>query len=342
MKKRVITVFTAILLILSTVTACDGSDKPTPTEEQRTSSKTVESTAEETTTEAETVKSVKISDIFEIEFSYENENENSYNNGNSAYKRGITITSKDYKKISENYVTFTCDEFPDAKSDKGAPSFIQYDVFQLQNEQKITLRISLEENSVKSLKENNLVLESDSEEITVVGLPEFVTLLGRDLRKDLTALSLFANNGYDYKTPFKGFTSEDLEPLREMTDLKELRIYYFRDDNEITHINFLEGLTNLEILFLSYSGITDISPLAGLTNLKELHLDNNSITDLSPLAGLTSLKELYFDSNPVTDYNNVEVLKGLTNLELLVVNLDFYKSYKDELQTALPDCAIRY
>ncbi len=83
------------------------------------------------------------------------------------------------------------------------------------------------------------------------------------------------------------------------------------NDNEISDISPLSGLTKMYSLTLSNNHISDISPLAGLTNLKWVYLGGNQISDISPLSGLPNLEWLYLNSNQVTDISH---LSGLTNL----------------------------
>ena len=44
---------------------------------------------------------------------------------------------------------------------------------------------------------------------------------------------------------------------------------------------------------LNNNNISDLTPLAGLTNLTTLHLGENNISDLTPLAGLTNLTFIF-------------------------------------------------
>ena len=52
----------------------------------------------------------------------------------------------------------------------------------------------------------------------------------------------------------------------------------------------IAGLTGLQRLVLTSTGVTDLAPLAGLTGLLELDLTATGVTDLAPLAGLTGLQ----------------------------------------------------
>jgi hypothetical protein len=61
------------------------------------------------------------------------------------------------------------------------------------------------------------------------------------------------------------------------------------DDNSVSDISVLRGMTNLEALSLSGNMITEISALSGLTRLTGLRLYNNSISHIQPLLDNTGL-----------------------------------------------------
>lgn len=98
-------------------------------------------------------------------------------------------------------------------------------------------------------------------------------------------------------------------------------------NNHLTHLKFLENLSQLESLFLEKNthtvlvndevvelALTDISSLALLNNLQQLNLAYNGITDLSPLAGLRSLLSLNVSHNQI---RSIEALKPLITLQKL-------------------------
>ena len=138
---------------------------------------------------------------------------------------------------------------------------------------------------------------------------------------DLTGLeycthlsTLFLNNNY----------ITDISPLRGLTNLRVLNLSNLKPDwttlpnNQIMDISPLRGLTNLSILDLSGNQITDISPLRGLSNLwYPLNLSNNRIADISPLGGLTKLYELRLSNNQIT---NISPLRGLSKLHRLYLD----------------------
>ena len=91
----------------------------------------------------------------------------------------------------------------------------------------------------------------------------------------------------------------------------------FVNNNSVSNLSPLTGLTQLEDLDLWGNSVSDISALAELTNLTGSSLIGNSITDLSALAGLTNLEALLIDDNPISD---ISPLAGLTNLTKLGLN----------------------
>ena len=72
-----------------------------------------------------------------------------------------------------------------------------------------------------------------------------------------------------------------------------------------THLAFTERLT------LQKANLTNVEPLGYLPNIQELSVDYNDIRDLSPLSKLDSLQILWIDDN------NIENLTPLKNLSLL-------------------------
>ena len=76
---------------------------------------------------------------------------------------------------------------------------------------------------------------------------------------------------------------------------------YLADNNNLTNISTLAGLTNLWTLRLGNNNLTNISALSGLTNLRTLWLQRNNLTDITPLSGLTNLKTLWLQENNITD-----------------------------------------
>ena len=120
--------------------------------------------------------------------------------------------------------------------------------------------------------------------------------------------------------------------------------------NDVTSINGLKWLTNLEELDLSNNGIDNIDFASGVKNLKKLNVNNNNISTLEKLKQhtyieylnisnnlinnldyvhrFTKLKYLDISSNSISDITNVG---NLINLESLFLNNNKLSVFKDAL-----------
>jgi hypothetical protein len=103
-----------------------------------------------------------------------------------------------------------------------------------------------------------------------------------------------------------------LEGIETLVNLRSLCL----DDNRLTDVSPLAGLTKLETLTLRGNQISDLSPLAGLTLLQELDLRDNRVADASPLAHLTNLVDLNLRGNGIEDISFLSQLKRLRVLNL--------------------------
>jgi len=105
----------------------------------------------------------------------------------------------------------------------------------------------------------------------------------------------------------------------------------------------LEKIVNLQKL--DFSGdwnkkgeISDLEPLRALTNLQELKCHLNQISDLEPLRALTNLQVLVCYSNQISD---LEPLRTLTNLQGLDCHLNqISDSEKNKFKKAVPNCEV--
>ena len=112
----------------------------------------------------------------------------------------------------------------------------------------------------------------------------------------------------------------DISALSGLTNLIELYLYSTSlGSTSISDISALSGLTNLTHLVLYSTGISDISALSGLTNLTHLFLFlySTGISDISALSGLTNLTHLFLSSHSISD---ISALSGLTNLTHLFLS----------------------
>ena len=134
-----------------------------------------------------------------------------------------------------------------------------------------------------------------------------------------------------------------------MTQVKKLNLDGLIS-NDVTSINGLKWLTNLEELDLSNNGIDNIDFASGVKNLKKLNVNNNNISTLEKLKQhtyieylnisnnlinnldyvhrFTKLKYLDISSNSISDITNVG---NLINLESLFLNNNKLSVFKDAL-----------
>ena len=114
--------------------------------------------------------------------------------------------------------------------------------------------------------------------------------------EDLTSLhcaqqSIDNLKGLEFATNLQSFvawrnTFSDLTPLRNLTNLTEIRI---GDNPNISDVSPLQDLTKLTKLGLQRGSITDVSALSGMVNLTWIRLAGNPITNFSPLSGLAKI-----------------------------------------------------
>lgn len=108
-----------------------------------------------------------------------------------------------------------------------------------------------------------------------------------------------------------------VQSLKGLEYAKNLLTLHLGDNQYITDVTPLAGLTNLRTLILNQNRIADISPLAGLVNLGELDIHHNQIRDVSALAGMTRLWRLAIRENPIRD---ITPLAGLVDVRTLVLS----------------------
>ena len=112
----------------------------------------------------------------------------------------------------------------------------------------------------------------------------------------------------------------DLEPLRRLTRLRELRLVRTNPHRRVEHffedLEPLRALSNLEVVELAHAPVDDLSPLAGLTYLRRLDLSHSRVSDLSPLAALTDLRRLDLSHSQVSDLSPLRALTALEHLDV--------------------------
>jgi internalin A len=104
----------------------------------------------------------------------------------------------------------------------------------------------------------------------------------------------------------------NLNGIQNLTQLDFLDL----DSNQISDISPLQNLTQLTYLYLSENKISNITPLQNLTILSNLFLYGNQISNISILQNLTQLTWLFLSDNQISDISPLQNLTQLTNLGL--------------------------
>ncbi|PHR56508.1 MAG: hypothetical protein COA44_07820 [Arcobacter sp.] len=107
----------------------------------------------------------------------------------------------------------------------------------------------------------------------------------------------------------------DMKDLCTIKNSKKIKRLYLSSDDNLSSLNCIENLKELENLTIWGSQVTDLSPLTKLTKLKKIHLERVPITDISPLAKLKSLESLTFYK---TNIKHLSPLKESKSLEYVM------------------------
>lgn len=151
------------------------------------------------------------------------------------------------------------------------------------------------------------------------------TINKRDVEKRMelyyASFGVFSFGDPDYK----GFTS--LEGLQIFKDSilsnpnYSSNAAFYLNGNELTDVDALSFLSEVNLLDLSDNHLSNIDGLNGLAKVAHLDLSNNQLTDLDGLSNLTTIiePESTFGSTAVLDFshNQLNDISGLLNLSTL-------------------------
>lgn len=94
-----------------------------------------------------------------------------------------------------------------------------------------------------------------------------------------------------------GSNISSLEGIQYLTNIEYLDL----NNNQITDISLLSDLLNLKTLMLNTNSIADISAITDLVNLTYLDISYNQVADISPISKLTRLAYINLDNNQIRD-----------------------------------------
>lgn len=109
---------------------------------------------------------------------------------------------------------------------------------------------------------------------------------------------------------------------------------------EITSVEFLRYMPNMQYLIIADTFVQDLSPMENLTNLKFFEAWKCGIRDISPLLGCTSLEDVNLSNNPLEDITLLGQIESLNNI--WISGFNWPQEQKDALNAAKPDAKIVY
>jgi Leucine-rich repeat (LRR) protein len=112
----------------------------------------------------------------------------------------------------------------------------------------------------------------------------------------------------------QNYKISDVSPLATLNQLKYLDL----SDNNISYLNSISNLVNLEFIDIERTSIKDISIITKFTKLKEFWGTNLPITDLSIFSNLKDLELLYLVFSDLRDISAISNLTKLKQIELSV------------------------
>ena len=86
--------------------------------------------------------------------------------------------------------------------------------------------------------------------------------------------------------------------------------------SQISDINVIENLHNLDTLILRCNQIKNIDALSSLTNLTYICLTDNEIENIEPLSNLPNLKKLFIGGNNISDISSLEKCENIETLSV--------------------------
>ncbi|CAG8704681.1 2215_t:CDS:2, partial [Racocetra fulgida] len=99
-----------------------------------------------------------------------------------------------------------------------------------------------------------------------------------------------------------------------MENLRNLKILSIQS-NRLTQIKGLEGLINLEEIYLSHNGINELGGFENNMKLRVIDISNNNIKHIENIAHLENLEEFWASNNHLSDFE--ELSSQLSHLKKL-------------------------
>ena len=223
------------------------------------------------------------------------------------YYKQFTEAQQDRSEGSLEYVT---EKMRRKKIELEKPSFAPPEYHQLLQNPRFSVLLNL-------LGDEDLGELMRIEYPTEAEVTEIAAVVGKSKDADIIHEAIARRRG---KKP-EELTEDDYSDVKWL-NLKE---------TEISDLEPIKELSNLESLDLSGTAANDLRPLEVLTNLHTIKLSNTKIKDLEPLRKLTKLKRLNIAETKVDNLSPLARLENLTLLGLAdtkVSNLQPVRNHK--------------
>ncbi|UYP45805.1 hypothetical protein NEF87_002090 [Candidatus Lokiarchaeum ossiferum] len=146
-------------------------------------------------------------------------------------------------------------------------------------------------------------------DLSNTGLTTLQEIIGLKHIKDLQILDLSENN-----LKAINFADPLFHDFQFLGSIQHLILRF----NQITSIQGLERLPNLEVLYISHNQLTSLQD-SGIQQLKQLYvldLSNNEIDMVEGIAGIENLTQLDLSYNHIQSWSGIEHFLSLTTLNL--------------------------
>ncbi|XP_059816223.1 protein phosphatase 1 regulatory subunit 7-like [Hypanus sabinus] len=94
-------------------------------------------------------------------------------------------------------------------------------------------------------------------------------------------------------------------------------MYLFLQSNRLTKIEGMQGLVNLQELYLSHNGIEVIEGLENNKKLTTLDIANNRVKKIENVSHLTELQEFWMNDNLIDHWSDLDELKNAKDLQTI-------------------------
>ncbi len=154
------------------------------------------------------------------------------------------------------------------------------------------------------------------------------------VRTDVTKIMPF-QYGYDGYYPELRLGDEDFSEFHYLVDVVCMDLGH----HNLSSIEFVRSMPNLQYLIIADTRVADLSPLAGLQKLEYLEAFLNGVEDLSPLLECPALRDVNLCFNDITDLSPLMEMEQLEHI-WIAGNYDLTKEQRQELAERLPNAVI--